>query len=240
MSTPREPFVVGVVPEGTVPQWAVTVDGKDPLVYGQVVIENERFGRLTVGQDPRGWGGWFFEQAGGGGAVSAMFAVIGADPVMGLVPENRPNMGGEVLCIAGGFKNAGESAVNAEARERLQEAGLPGEAVQIEALGINCNRAFWITTPATGDRVSALELPAAVLSAADDSDADVSSWRISDDCLPGDDSDAKKAGAVRFFRLCDLASVTQDALALSGAMHLLSYLASTGRLTLATTAPAKG
>jgi 8-oxo-dGTP pyrophosphatase MutT (NUDIX family) len=122
------------------------VDGKICLTLDKLVFSNPNFGTLLIGQRPEGYPGWLFRENGGGGAVT--FPVIEPMPFqfyIGLVKENRPNLGGEVWSAPGGFLNPKETHFKAASREAEEELGLSNLESRIVDLGsapMACNRAF--------------------------------------------------------------------------------------------------
>ena len=91
-----------------------------------MVIMKSPFGTLSYGWrlEGNGFDGWIWEETGGGGAITLPYFYLGRQLFVGLIKENRLNMGGEALCILGGFIDPGESHKKAQAREAQEEAGL--------------------------------------------------------------------------------------------------------------------
>ena len=161
MAGKKKVFTVKSVPRGANRGWKVKIDGV-PQEVGKVEIAS-RFGVLTYGQRPEGWDGWVFKETGGGGAVTLPFTRMSDGTVLiGLIPEKRPNMGGEELCIVGGFVSPGESHDDAQTRVAENEAGLKTTcATELPGWPFDCNRLFFVADSAKGEGLHAycLEIP---------------------------------------------------------------------------------
>lgn len=107
-----------------------------------------QFGVLTYGLRQEGYDGWVFEEIGGGGSVTLPFFQKDGQLYVGLLTENRANMGGECLCIMGGFVNIDEDHKQTQIREAEEESGLKtGIAMALDGLPMNSNRAFFVADP---------------------------------------------------------------------------------------------
>lgn len=148
-------------------RWQVFVNG-EPVEgpVGSVELVNPNFGRVRYTKDAKGaWGVPTFLENGGGGAVTL--------PVMqdsktgswhvGLVLEERPNMGGMVWNVPRGFIKQGESHKEGAAREAEEETGVKREALISRlftlATGVNPNSAFFDTSQSPDDGVAFFAFP---------------------------------------------------------------------------------
>ena len=126
-------FEVGPIPPDVNTGWNVTI-GKD----GTVKISS-KFGTLYYGFRPEGYDGWVFAENNGGGAVTLPYTYDeNGNLLIGLILENRANMGGEVLCVIGGFVDPQETHYQAQVRESQEEAGVDTAlARELEGLPFN-------------------------------------------------------------------------------------------------------
>lgn len=142
--------------------WEVKING-EYMPAGLVEIRSTRFGTLTYGLRPEGYDGWVFEEIGGGGAVTLPYTKMPDGTLLvGLIEEDRPNMGGKRLCIIGGFVNPGEKHEAAQVREAAHEADLnASEAEELPGYPVNSNRAFFVADATKGEGVHAyaIEIP---------------------------------------------------------------------------------
>lgn len=155
-------FEMGQIPEGKGRGWTVLVDGEERRV-GKVEITS-RFGTLTYGLRTEGYDGWAFREQGGGGAVTVPFArTPGGELLVGLLLENRPNMGDQpVWCAIGGFVDPDETHAHAQARKAGVETGLDtAKAEELGGMATNANRAFFVAdaNASEGVRAYSLEIP---------------------------------------------------------------------------------
>jgi len=137
------------VPEGKVQKFAIEIVRDTDGRISMVVMQSP-FGTLSYGWRPEGNGfdGWIWEETGGGGAVTLPYFHLGRQLFVGLIKENRLNMGGEALCILGGFIDPGESHKKAQAREAHEEADLETiKAKEISGLPMNSNRLYFAADP---------------------------------------------------------------------------------------------
>lgn len=152
------------IPDGQKRGWRVRING-DPRDDARLIeVESDRFGTLIYGLRPEGYDGWAFRENGGGGAVTLPFTRMPDGTLLvGLIEENRPNMGGKSLCIIGGFVNLGEKHEAAQVREAAHEADLnASQAEELPGYPINSNRAFFVADSLNGEGVHAfaIEIPA--------------------------------------------------------------------------------
>jgi hypothetical protein len=155
-------FEIAPIPEGHKRGWEIHVNGVRRDDVNHVEFKS-RFGELPFGLRPEGYDGWAFHETGGGGAVTLPYTVMDGDALyVGLIKENRPNMGGEQLCIVGGFIAPGETHAAAQVRGADEEAGLnSASAVELPGLPFCSNRLFFVADPAKGEGMHAyaLEIP---------------------------------------------------------------------------------
>ncbi|MFA6130839.1 MAG: NUDIX domain-containing protein [Patescibacteria group bacterium] len=141
------------ITEGMKCGWTVTIDGVVTVV-SQIVLESP-MGRLEYGRRPEGYDGWAFAEKGGGGSCTIPYS---HDPEgqlwLGLILENRANMGGERWCVVGGFKDPNETHKQAAAREALEETGFKmPEATPTTGLPVISNRLFFVADPTRDEGV---------------------------------------------------------------------------------------
>ncbi len=122
--------------------WKIYVDG-NKIAADMVEFRSERWGHLTYGFRPEGFDSWTFKTR--TNAVTVPYSIVGwwkRTLLVGLLLENRPNLGGETLCVIGGFTDPGETIDEAQKREADEEAGLVGRA---RAIGspMYTDRLFW-------------------------------------------------------------------------------------------------
>ena len=202
------------IPADKKPGWTVTINGERTNA-NKVEIES-RFGRLEYGQHPGGgYDTWTFTEAGHGGAITVPYALADDGTLLvGLIEEDRPNMGGKRWCAIGGFRNPFESAVAAEQRERHEEADVLAR-LEAQRLGvrINCNRAFFVADPKEDQGIQAarLEVPFRQLQAT---------------AVPGARAELRgPKSTVVFFAWTDAVLRTSgDGIALAGIAQLAAYL----------------
>ncbi len=155
------------VPPGERRGWTLTVDGA--RVDCAAAELTSPIGTWQYGWHPRGYDTWWFTEERGGGSLTLPYARRDGELLVGLLSEDRPNMGGAVLCAIGGYVDPGEDHATAQAREAEEETGLTGTAM---ALGeaVNPNRAFFVMDAAQGAGVHlfAVQIDASALEARGD------------------------------------------------------------------------
>ncbi len=131
--------------------WQLWVDGT-PVPCGSLQLTSE-VGYVTYGRHPRGYDTWWFRERNGGSGALLPVSRAPSGWLVGLVEEERPNMGGSRLCVLGGFRDAEESALCAAVREADEEVGLAVPVGEVVGLGapVSPNRAFWIADRERGE-----------------------------------------------------------------------------------------
>jgi len=123
--------------------WRIFLDGQEifPAMLGAV----SQFGRVIYGRltEKKRSDGWWFWENGGGGAVVLPYAFTPEnDLLVGVLLENRPNLGEKpVWCVVGGFVDENETHHQAQVREAGEEIRL--DTSQAKLLGrFASNRGF--------------------------------------------------------------------------------------------------
>lgn len=151
-------FQMKPVPTEKKAGWDVSAE-KDETGRIVSVVMKSKYGTVTYGERPEGFDGWVFEESGGGGAVTLPFFKKDGKLYVGLLKESRLNMGGETLCIMGGFVDPGESHDQAQVREADEESDLKTEkAAELPGLPMNSNRLFFVADPKKGEGIHAYAL----------------------------------------------------------------------------------
>ena len=144
--------------------WSVSLDGQPVERVASIEITNKNFGVLTYGKTPAGYDGWSFRENGGGGSVIVPHFRRSSDGMImiGLIEENRHNLGGKAWNCPGGFLDPGETHIEAASREAGQEMGAIFSKISIKPIDgepVNPNRAFFETPePDEGVKFYAMEL----------------------------------------------------------------------------------
>lgn len=148
-------------------RWKVSVNG-EPLhgPVGSVELVNPSFGVVRYTKDAKGaWGVPTILENGGGGPVTlpVMHDSQTGSWHVGLVYEDRPNMGGKVWNVPRGFINQGETHAEAAVREAGEETGLSREMLRKRlfclATGVNPNSTFFDTSQSPEDGVAFYAFP---------------------------------------------------------------------------------
>ncbi len=154
-----QPFVMSPIPPEAEAQakrgWEIAVNDK-PV---NVPVTDARFRQtkmgieITYGQRPEGYDGVVIHELGGGGAVTIPYMVHpeSGEVYVGVVEENRPLLGGNVLNVPRGFLDVGETHEDAAQRELKEETGydvkaLGGRVVKLTKEGLNPNSTFYDTS----------------------------------------------------------------------------------------------
>jgi len=114
-----------------------------------MLLTQEKMGlALEYGMRVEGFDGVLIHEPGGGGSVSIPFVIWTGDLWIGLLEEERKNMGGRVLGAPGGFLDPGEKHFEAADREFTEEVGIGKVKISDTPLGEpgNPNRAFFDTS----------------------------------------------------------------------------------------------
>ncbi|MEK7575030.1 MAG: hypothetical protein AAB511_02245 [Patescibacteria group bacterium] len=201
--------------------WTITADGV--IIRPRKLTLESRFGVWTYGVRPEGYDSIVIGEAAGGGAATLPYSYAPDGRLLvGLVMENRPNMGDEPTpCLMGGFVKLGETHAQAQTRFGVEEGGMnTGSAKELQGFPANFNRAYCVADAKAdeGLHVFAVEIDHGVL----DSVANFS-WKLKPTAhwmLPG----AKNPDALRFFTWRMAVRETADALARSAIAQLLADL----------------
>lgn len=155
-------FEVQEIPAGHPRGWTVLVDGNETSVK-KIELVHSKIGSFTYGLRPEGYDGPSVRLLGGGGSVTLPYARSPEGHLLvGLLLENRPNLGGPTLCAMGGFKDPNETHEQAQRREAGEESGLDtARAMPLEGLPTVADRLFWVADASKDEGVHAygLEIP---------------------------------------------------------------------------------
>ena len=101
-------FEMKPVPADAKRGWTITADGV--IIRPRKLTLESRFGVWTYGVRPEGYDSIVIGEAAGGGAATLPYSYAPDGRLLvGLVMENRPNMGDEPTpCLMGGFVKLGE------------------------------------------------------------------------------------------------------------------------------------
>lgn len=196
--------------------WRVIVNGHEVTTAYHLELVHDKYGKVEWGQRPEGFAGWVFHEPGGGGSVTIPFAKNPKGEIyLGLIRENRANMGGSNWCVIGGYLTPGESHQKTAERETEEEAGLVAKATLLHGVPANSNRAFFVADPAKDEGVHAygIHIPWALLEKADEG------YKMA----PGTLSH-KKESEMRFFPWREAVRLTPDVLARGAIAQLLAEL----------------
>ncbi len=215
-------FKMGPIPREKKRGWRLAIDGKE--VESSMLELSSKFGTLLYGLRPEGYDAWVFAETAGGGAVTIPYAFTdGKELLVGLLPEKRANMGGERLCLVGGFVDPGEKHRDAAVREASQEAGITFTSAELPGLPLNANRAFFVADPDAGEGLHcyAVHVHFAMLTHVEGRD-----WRI--DSEYADAEALGKAKHVVFMPWHQAVQRTADAIAVAAIARLMAALSENG------------
>lgn len=161
---PFSGITVTSIPDQKAHLWATTDLEVDRDGRVRAVTLSSRWGVLRFGARSDGGVGFIFSEQGGGGAVTLPFFVApGGQIHIGLLLEDRANLSDSpTLDIIGGFKDPGEGAAEAQARETAEEAGLDAvRAFELPGVPGVSNRFYFEADVENGSGVHsyALEIP---------------------------------------------------------------------------------
>lgn len=198
------------------PKLRVFLDGEE--YHPGVMTITSQYGTLGVGKRPEGFNGWLFRDPGGGGSVTIPWAEIPSGEILvGLVHEDRPNLGHEkVWCAIGGMLDPAETHKEANIREANEEAGLNVKnAVALAGKPVVQDRLFYIVNIEEGEGIRLYTLEVA-FKALEETDL---GWRMRTNLL-----NDKRESEMRFFPWREAARISPDSLAHSGIVRLLAFL----------------
>jgi len=141
------------LPEDARRGWTVTLDGRE--VSCRSLHLESVFGTLSYGWHPKGYDTWGFAEEGGGGALCIPTCLKDGEWLVGLVEEDRANLGGRTLCAPGGFVDPKEQQSAAARREVSEETGIDAVVHPLEGVPFVPNRAFFFALPTQGQGIHA-------------------------------------------------------------------------------------
>ena len=197
----------------------IFADGKE-IFPGSLTVEHDTWA-LKVGIRPEGWQGFLFRENGGGGSFTIPWACGPKGEILvGMVQENRPNMGGPVWCIMGGFVDLGENHDQSQKREAAEEGGLDtGGAKKLPGVGIVSNRLFWVADVKGGEGGRVFEKEY-LLNQLEPVEGEEDVWKPKEGIIKY----KKKESVIHFFPVAKAITITGDAFMLSGISQLLVKL----------------
>jgi|GEM_PF-2421442 len=145
-------------PIGDDSPWKAEVNG-EPTDVRQLSLDS-RWGKLEFGQGSDGRKGWLWTETGGGGSVTTPWSVSPEGQLLiGILTENRQNMGGAVDCVIGGFKKPDETHQVTANREQEAEAGIIESAGELPGVPVNSNRLYFQADHRKGEGVHSFQVP---------------------------------------------------------------------------------
>lgn len=138
-------------------QYRIYADGVEIFPKNLTIVGDAAW---MVGTRPEGWQGVLYRELGGGGNVTIPWARLPDGKVLvGMILENRSNMGNEkVWCAMGGMIDPGETRKEAQAREDMEEGGLDTQDAQLlPGLGVVQDRLFYVARLEAGEGLHCYE-----------------------------------------------------------------------------------
>jgi ADP-ribose pyrophosphatase YjhB (NUDIX family) len=199
--------------------WRVVLNGQVVENVEHIEISNPNFWALEFGF--KTYNRLALTEKSFGGSVVVPYSTAPKNQVLvGLVYENRDNMGGWVWCGPGGFSDNNETHKQTAAREFREETGMMQASglKDLPGLPVNSNRALFVASPELGQGVHnyTLRVPFDFLLPEDGN-----VFKLKDEKLLGD---FKKANLLRFMPIDTAILRSGDALALSALAQLAVYL----------------
>lgn len=139
------------IPAGMQKGWGLRIDDK-PVDCRSARLDS-KFGTWSYGMHPHGYDGWWFAEFGGGGVITLPYSVIDDILWVGLIEEDRPNLGGETLCAIGGYLDENENPETAARREAFEETGLSVPHFRLAGVPAASNRALFVADHRAGEGV---------------------------------------------------------------------------------------
>ena len=198
--------------------WKVVLNGQVVENVEHIEISNPNFWALEFGF--KTYNRLALTEKNFGGSVVIPYSISSNNLIVGLVYENRDNMGGWVWCGPGGFSDNNETHKQTAAREFREETGMMQASglIDLPGLPVNSNRALFVASPELGQGVHnyTLRVPFGFLQLEDGN-----VFKLKDEKLLGD---FKKASALRFMPINTAILRSGDALALAAILQLITYL----------------
>jgi 8-oxo-dGTP pyrophosphatase MutT (NUDIX family) len=207
------------IPKGTLRGWTLVLNGQEVKDVESFQLSHPSFGTLEYGF--RGYDRWAFREQNFGGSVNIPYSVgPNKEVLVGLVLENRDNMGGQVWCAPGGFSDGRETHAQTAAREFGEETGMSeiSKPRHLPGLPVNFNRAFAVANPKLGQGVHnfTFHVPFDWLQPFEGA-----SFMLKDEKLL---EGFRKVSALRFIPINQATLMTADALALAAIDQLRVFL----------------
>jgi 8-oxo-dGTP pyrophosphatase MutT (NUDIX family) len=113
--------------------WRVELDGTEVTPLARSVrLWNEKMGlEVRYGMRAEGFDGVLLHKPKGGGSASFPFVIWKNDLWIGLIEEQRYNMGGKILSASGGYVDHGETHIETAQREFEEEVGVKTSSLKM-------------------------------------------------------------------------------------------------------------
>lgn len=216
--------LVSPLQDTDVPGWTLYADGREiPAKMIEIRSKDGRYGHIEVGMREAAPGvrfhGPLYYEPGGGGAVTVLSSTAPeGELLIGLLYENRPNLGGQTLCVIGGMMQPGQSRSDAQRAESEEEGGIDSSAaLLLPGLPYVTDRLLWAANPRLGEGIHAFHLPVPFEALEKTVDG---GYRFT----PEHSADDKKRGLVLFLPWRRAVAASSDAVALAAIVRLLAYL----------------